>query len=104
MILTTVRIERPQGTTVASGVPVQIDQASLDERTEFEGARPYDVFMVYTLWPPISPGIIQRRDTLVDEVNTDPETGQLARYRVSGLVETFDGDHQEMLVERVVGL
>ena len=103
MILTTMRIERPQGTTVASGVPVQIDQASAEERIEFEGTRPYDVFSVYTLWPPITPAIIQRRDVLVDEQNTDPETGQLARYRVSGLVETFADDHQEMLVERVVG-
>jgi hypothetical protein len=103
VIVTTVRIERPQGTVIASGVPVQIDQASLEERVEFDGARPYDVFMVYTLWPPLSPAIIQRRDTLVDEQNTDAETGQPARYRVSGLVETFDGDHQEALIERVVG-
>lgn len=103
MITTTVRIERPQGTTVASGVPVQIDQASLEERLEFAGARPYDVFTVYTLWPPIDPAIIRRRDVLVDESNTDPETGTNAKYRVSGLVETFADDHQEMLVERVVG-
>ena len=103
MLITTVRIERPQGTVIASGVPVQIDQASLEERVEFDGARPYDVFMVYTLWPPLALAIIQRRDTLVDEQNTDPETGQAARYRVSGLVETFDGDHQEALIERVVG-
>jgi hypothetical protein len=103
MIVTTVRIERPQGTVVASGVPVQIDQASAEERVEFDGARPFDVFAVYTLWPPISPTIIRRRDVLVDENNTDTETGQLAKYRVSGLVETFADDHQEMLVERVVG-
>ncbi len=83
MILTTVRIERPQGTTVASGVPVQIDQASTDERLEFEGARPYDVFALYTLWPPISPAIIRRRDVLVDESNIDSETGTNAKYRVS---------------------
>jgi hypothetical protein len=61
------------------------------------------VFSVYTLWPPISPAIIRRRDVLVDEVNIDPETGTNAKYRVSGLVETFADDHQEMLVERVVG-
>jgi hypothetical protein len=66
MILTTVRIERPQGTTVASGVPVQIDQASLDEREEFDGARPYDVFTLYTLWPPYEPAVIRRRDVLVE--------------------------------------
>lgn len=103
MILTTVRIERPQGTTVASGVPVQIDQASTEERIEFDGARPYDVFTVYTLWPPVSPAIIRRRDVLVDEVNIDTETNTNAKYSVSGLVETFADDHQEMMVERVVG-
>jgi hypothetical protein len=40
---------------------------------------------------------------LFDEQNTDPETGQLAKYRVSGLVETFIGDHQELIAERIVG-
>lgn len=103
MILTSVRIERPQGTTIASGVPVQIDQATLDEQIEFEGARPFDQFSLYTLWPPIAPAIIQRRDVLFDETNLDAETGVAAKYRVVGLVETFADDHQEMLVERVVG-
>jgi hypothetical protein len=46
---------------------------------------------------------MRRRDVLVDELHTDPETGQLARYRISGLAETFDGDHQEAFCERVVG-
>lgn len=107
MITTTVRIERPEGTVVAQHVSVQIDQASLDERVEFEGARPYDVFAIYTLQgvPITTMGTdgIRRRDVLFDEGNTDTETGALAKYRVSGLVETFAGDHQEALVERVVG-
>jgi hypothetical protein len=102
MILTTVRLERPEGTVLLRGISVQIEQASLEERRELEGARPYDVFAIYTLQGvPTTP--IQRRDVLFDEVNNDPETGALAKYRVSGLVETFMGDHQEMLAERVVG-
>jgi hypothetical protein len=46
---------------------------------------------------------LKRRDLLTDKQNTDPETGQLVTYRVAGLVETFDNDHQEALCERVVG-
>lgn len=102
MILTTVRLERPEGTVLLRGIAVQIEQASEIERLELLGARPFDMFYVYTLQGvPSTP--IRRRDVLFDEVNTDPETGALAKYRVSGLVETFAGDHQEMLVERVVG-
>lgn len=102
MILTTVRVERPEGTVIAVGVAVQIDAASVDERLDFEGARPYDVVDIYTTQGvPAAP--IQRRDVLFDEVNTDPETGQAAKYRVSGVVETFAGSHQEIRAERVVG-
>jgi hypothetical protein len=102
MILTTVRLERPEGTVVLRGIAVQIEQASEEERRELEDARPYDVFAIYTLQGvPSAP--IQRRDLLFDEQNTDPETGQLAKYRVSGLVEMFTGDHQELIAERIVG-
>jgi len=102
MLWTTVRIERPEGTVVARGVAVLIAQATGNERHDLEGARPFDVFAIYTTQGvPATP--IQRRDVLFDEVNVDPETGQLAKYRVSGLVETLLGDHQELLAERVVG-
>jgi hypothetical protein len=102
MILTTVRVERPEGTIVASGVPAQIDAASVYEQVGFEGARPYDLVTIYTLrGVPAVP--IQRRDVLFDEQHTDPETGQLAKYRVSGAVETFQHSHQEINAERVVG-
>src|SRR5579859_1460021 len=104
MIFTTVRVERPQGTVVASGVAVMIEAATADdlERVDFEGARPFDL-----VWVSTTQGVpslpLRRRDTLYDERNTDPETGALAQYRVTGAVETFDGDHQEALCERVVG-
>lgn len=102
MILTTVRVERPEGTVVARGVAVQIEEAALEERLSFEGARPYDLVAIYTTQGvPLNP--IRRRDVLYDEVNLDPETGALAKYRVAGAVETFANDHQEMIAERVVG-
>lgn len=104
MLITTVRLERPEGTTLLSGVPVQIEQAAPDDllRLDLDGARPFDVFWLYTTQGvPSVP--LRRRDLLTDERNTDPETGQLARYRIAGLVETFDNDHQEALCQRIAG-
>ena len=103
MIFTTMRVERPEGTVVLRGVPVQIESANGDgERLDFADARPYDLFWVYTTQGvPLTP--LQRRDVLVDEINSNPETNQLARYRIVAAVETFENDHQEALCERVVG-
>ena len=39
MIQTTVRLERPEGTALLVGIPVQIEAASARERTDLEGAR-----------------------------------------------------------------
>lgn len=103
MIFTTVRLERPEGTALLHGIPVQIEQADSQdgERLDFESARPFDYFWIYTVQGvPTVP--LNRRDLLFDELNADPETGQPAKYRIAGLVETFD-DHQEALCERVVG-
>lgn len=103
MIFTTVRVERPEGTTVLSGVPVQIESASGDgEHLDFADARPYDLFWLYTTQGvPLVP--LRRRDVLYDEINSDPETSQPAKYRVAAEVETFENDHQEVLCERIVG-
>ena len=103
MIFTTVRVERPEGTVVASGVAVMIEAADGGaERLDFEDARPFDLVRVMTTQGvPLVP--LRRRDTLFDERNTDPETSAAAKYRITGAVETFDGDHQEALCERVVG-
>ncbi|WIG60488.1 MAG: hypothetical protein OJF49_003236 [Ktedonobacterales bacterium] len=102
MLLTTVRLERPEGTVLLRGISVQIEQATELALNDLEGARSYDRFWLYTLQG-VPTTAIARRDVLFDEVNVDAETGTLAKYRVSGLVETFAGDHQEALVERVVG-
>lgn len=103
MQFTTVRLERPQGTVLARGIAVQIEAATASdlERVDSGGARPFDLFWVYTTQGAMAPSL-RRRDTLFDEVNSDPETGLPARYRVAGMVESFD-DHQEALCERVVG-
>jgi hypothetical protein len=103
MIFTTVRVERPEGATVLTGLPVQIESASGDgEHLDVADARPYDLFWLYTTQgvPPIP---LRRRDVLYDEINNDPETSQLAKYRVVAEVETFENDHQEALCERIVG-
>ncbi|HEY7343802.1 MAG TPA: hypothetical protein VH591_23225 [Ktedonobacterales bacterium] len=103
MIFTTVRVERPDGTAVLSGVPVQIESASGDgEHLDFTDARPYDLFWLYTTrGVPLIP--LRRRDVLYDEINSDPETSQAAKYRIVAEVETFENDHQEALCERVIG-
>ncbi|HEX9067602.1 MAG TPA: hypothetical protein VF807_02450 [Ktedonobacterales bacterium] len=101
MQFTTVRVERPEGTPVAHGLAVQIETARDVEALTDEASRAVDLVWVYTTQGvPVLP--LRRRDVLFDELLTDPETGQSAKYRLVGAVETFD-DHQEALAERVVG-
>ena len=102
MIQTTVRLERPEGSVRLRGIAVQIEQASAIVHADLGGARPYDLFALYTLQGIPSVPIL-RRDILYDELNIDPDTGALTKYRVVAPVETFDSDHQEILAERVVG-
>lgn len=105
MQMTTMRLERPEGTPQLAGIPVQIEGAAPRELEALDlgGARPYDLIWLYTTaGVPSVP--IRRRDVLFDELNTDPETGQPAKYRVVGLVEAFDADHQEALCERIIGM
>lgn len=105
MIFTTMRVERPEGVVVARGVAALIESAATAptmERLDFSEARAADLVLISTTQGvPLIPW--QRRDTLYDEANSDPETGQLAKYRIVAPVETYDGDHQEALCERVVG-
>ena len=105
MIFTTMRVERPEGVVVARGVAALIESAASApaiERLDFDEARAFDLVLISTIQGvPLIPW--QRRDTLYDEANVDPETGQLAKYRIVAPVETYDGDHQEALCERVVG-
>src|ERR1700694_167787 len=103
MQMTTVRLERPEGTVLLRGIAVQVEAAAQEqERVEAGGARAYDLFWVYTTAGVPTPPL-QRRDVLFDELHLDAETGQAAKYRIVGAVETFEGDHQEALCARVVG-
>ncbi len=99
----TIRVERPEGTSLLTGVPVQIEWASGDvEHLDFSDARPFDLFWLYTTQGvPLMP--LRRRDVLYDEINSDPETSPPAKYRIVAEVETFENDHQEALCERVIG-
>jgi hypothetical protein len=105
VVFTTIRVERPEGVVVARGVAALVESAAntpAAERLDVDGARPYDLALISTTQGvPLIPW--QRRDTLFDEANIDPETGQPAKYRIVAPVETFDGDHQAALCERVVG-
>ena len=104
MHFTTVRLERPEGTPLLSGIPAQIEGATIHdmEALDLGGTRPFDLFWLYTTQGvPAEP--LRRRDVLFDEINSDPETNQPAKYRIVAAVETFANDHQEALCERVVG-
>ncbi len=102
---TTLTVHRPEGTVIASGVPVQVDQTSLQEVIHHRQAYGWDgadLFKLYTAWwmPAFQ---LQRGDVVFDERFTDPETGALYKYRVIGRVRVFDRDHLECFAEVVVG-
>jgi hypothetical protein len=100
MYSTTMHIERPEGTIVATGVAAQWEMAALEPVHDEEGQR--DALRV-TLFVLGVPGVgLQRRDVAQDERNSDPLTGQPVRLRVVG-VEVFESDHIEALCEQIVG-
>lgn len=108
---TTVSIYRKGGTTqAATGIRVQLDQASV--RTQMELRAFYNnhqavFYKVYTDgWPPTT---LQLGDLLVDEWVNNPTTGVPFRLRVVGVPKDFGlsadgyGDHQEAYAEVPVG-
>lgn len=112
MRLTTVSVQRPDGTTLTTGIGVQIDQASLHMRVLHAQLGDYhvaDLYKVITQWWPVFKDAngtvtqLQRGDLLVDERATNPETGANYQYRVSGLPKLFDLDHVEAEVEVATG-
>lgn len=92
---TTVNVVRA-GTTVKSGVAVQIDTMNLDEKSYDHGADPYDQFAVYVLWnDPITGFVYLRGDHLVDPVGNT--------YIVANKPEQFDDGHVEIEAMQMVG-
>jgi hypothetical protein len=93
MIVTTMHIERPEGTTVATGLSAQYDLAVTDPKDDLGHDRDYLLYDVYIEY---AAGLsVLRRDVLVDDRNVDPLTGANLRLRVTG-VEQFDSDHFEV--------
>lgn len=109
MRYTTVTVQRPDGTALATGLAVQVDQLSNQEmlvHAQLENFRVADRYKVITQWwPVLGTGATQvrRGDLLVDERYTNSETGAAYHYRVTGLPKLFDLDHEEMTVEVVTG-
>ena len=100
MIETTIRIERPEGTAVATGIPAQYDVNNLDIRNDEGHDRDFTLLDLYLAWVPASG--LYLRDVVFDERNTDPATGALLKMRVAG-VETFGTDHVEARCQQVIG-
>ena len=91
--ITSITIQRPQGTTVSTGTPVQIDNISLSVIAASGGAIPQNSMTLISLFGPLD---IRLSDYLIDENATS------THYRVKGTVEAFD-DHIEVLIVKEVG-
>lgn len=108
MRLTTVTIQRPEGTTLATGIRCQVDQMSdreaalLRQAFEWHAA---DLYRLYTSdWNPNS--LIQRGDVLIDERFTDedsPGGANFYKYRVVSRPRNYDRQYQSCICEVVVG-
>lgn len=97
-IITSVTVQRPQGTTVSTGNLVQIDNISPAVIAASNGMIPQNSYQLISIF-----GVpdIETSDFLVDENNVDSK-GNTVVYRVNGNPEAFD-DHLECVIERKVG-
>jgi len=96
---TTVTVNR-KGSTLATGVAVQIDNASEIMGAYYNREHPYDLFEVYVKYTTLA---FARGDLLTDEVNIDPLTNALAAYRAAGNPEAFPDGHVELRATKVIG-
>src|SRR5215813_838946 len=100
MYSTTVRIERPEGTTVASGIAAQIELADPLPVHDEMGHRDAQRITLYLLSIPAVG--LRMSDVVQDERTIDPLTGTNVRLRVIS-AETFARDHIEALCEQLIG-
>jgi hypothetical protein len=98
---TTIRIERPEGTVIATGLAAAYENAAVLPGHDEGEHRDYAVVALYVLGVPAVG--VRRRDVAQDERNLDPLTGQPVRLRVTA-VEIFDNDHIECLCEQLIGV
>ena len=101
MNTTTIRIERPEGTVIATGIAAAYETAVQLPAHDEDGHRDYLVIALYVLGVPTVD--VHRRDVVQDERNLDPTTGQLVWLRVAS-VEVFEQDHIECLCEQIIGV
>jgi hypothetical protein len=101
MITTTIHIERPENTVLATGIGAQIEIDDASPRRDAGEDRDFLTFLLF-LSPSPSVGLLPR-DVVQDERNSDPLTGALARYRVLA-VASFEADHIEAVIQQIVGL
>jgi len=92
-------------TTVATHLPVQVDQANMQETVlhhqaySFQGG---DLWKIYTIyWTPTLR--LQQDDVLTDERVTDPNTATYQRYKLVGRVKYYEFDHLELYAYSEVG-
>lgn len=96
----TIRIERPEGTVVATGIPAQYELA--EALPVADEARHRDALRIQLFILGVPAVGLLRRDVVQDERTTDPLTGMGVRMRVIG-VEVFLNDHIEALCEQIIG-
>ncbi len=102
---TTVTVQR-NGSTVAIGVLVQVDQASDEivlKHQQLYGFETRILWKIYTVGWPIDAaaphqGLIHQGDVLLDERYVDPQSATSAKYRytVYARPKDFQYDHQEI--------
>lgn len=89
----TVSVQRA-GTTVLSGVALQVDNMSAQEAS-YGGGSPYERFMAYTT----ATYDIRQADLLVDSLNIDPKTNKNYQYRVINIPEFYPDAHGELVLD-----
>jgi hypothetical protein len=100
MYSTTIRIERPEGTVVATGILAQYELAEplpVHDEAQHRDAQRVQIYVQGV--PTVG---LRRRDVVQDERNLDPLTGIGVRLRVMS-AEVFLNDHIEAVGEQVIG-
>ena len=100
MNFTTIHIERPEGTVVATGIQAQYELA--DPLPTHDEANHRDALRVMLFILGVPAVGLRRRDVAQDERTLDPLTGIGVRLRVIS-VEVFLNDHIEALCEQIIG-
>ena len=94
---TFVTIQRPEGTKLASGIHVQIDQRSDRDQAWLRDTYRYQtgIFWRITTLDWNFNNLIRLDDFLIDELFTDPDSGLSYVYKVVGPPKNYALDHQE---------